>query len=84
MNEKLQLLLAGVGISGEEFRVLCAMGRPGDTSKVLVAMSGKDARRARDLVRLGFASLYGGAGDRRWYFVRTEAGQRLVAEGCRQ
>lgn len=64
-----------IELSFDERRVLLSLGHPWSTSKELPVLSGEDARRARFLVSNGLAELYGGAGENRWYFRRTQKGQ---------
>lgn len=65
-------------LSMDQVDVLLHLARPGTTSSSMRALGGKEKRLANTLCKRGLATIYGGAGGGKLYFVRTQAGELLA------
>lgn len=66
------------GLSRDQCDVLMALASPGTTSSSMRALGGREKRLANTLCKRGLAWLYGGGGDGKLYFTRTQAGEDLA------
>jgi len=73
-------------LSLDQVDVLLALAKPGTTSSLMRALGGREKRLANTLCKRGLAIVYGGAGEGKLYFVRTQSGQdlaRLIRPLCK-